>query len=204
MDYLISKFNLLRHSANLNKLLVSTGIWLLVAVRAIGQGCPSAPHISFSSSTDITSSTINICGTIGGGPDATDIDVTRNNSTGTHQWYYSVGNSPYNWIQDPYAGTTDWVVLSFGSTPGHYYFQLKIIPSSGCPGGVYSNIIDLLVNPGTPPPSPTASVTPSSSCSGSVSATFTASGCSGTLGWYANKFGGTSLHSWLYLDNHYN
>ena len=149
----------------------------------------TAPNISFDATSDMWHRTINICGQIGGGPDATDIDIRSTVPGGaTLQWEYSLVSSSGPWIIDPYTGQ-NWVILSFGSVPGTYYFRLRMT-YNGC--SIYSNIIDLTVLPGTSPASPTASASPTSSCS-PISFTLTASGCSGTLKWFNALFAGTQL-----------
>lgn len=152
----------------------------------VGNGL-SAPNISFDIGSDMWHRTINICGQIGGGSDATDIDIRSSVPGGaTLQWQYSIVSSTGPWTTDSYTGQ-NWVILSFGSTPGTYYFRL-IMTYNGC--SVISNVIDLTVLPGSPPASPVANGT--SSCNPG-SFTLTASGCSGTLRWFNAPFAGTQL-----------
>ena len=154
----------------------------------VGNGLPP-PNISFDSGSDMWTRTINICGQIGGGPDASDIDIRTSLPGGvTRQWEYAL-STPDNWIIDPYNGS-DWVILSFGSTPGTYYFRLRVT-YNGC--SVYSNTIVLNVLPGTPPASPT--VTGGTTSCNPATFNLTASNCSGILRWYTTQLGGTLLQT---------
>jgi hypothetical protein len=163
---------------------VSSGPCTTIVNRVITVGSGiTPPNISFDAASDMWSRTIGVCAQIGGGSDATDIDI-RSGNVGTRQWEYKIGAGP--WIIDPYTGS-NWVILSFGSTPGTYSFRLRVT-SGGC--SVYSNTIVLIVTPGTLPGSPTANGI-TSCLPGSF--TLTASNCSGTLNWYDAQFAGNLL-----------
>ncbi len=167
---------------NLSKLLLVSGFSLLVAVKGLGQ----TPNISFNETVDDNSESITICGEIGGGGQ-NDIDI-RPSFAGTYQWEWSSVSNSGPWNIDPYTGQ-EFVISSFSSTPGTFWFRLRVINAAN-PGGIYSDVIVLTVS-GSAPTSPTG-VGASRCDTGPL--TLTASGCS-TYRWYNAPFAGTLLGS---------
>ena len=190
VNFFISAFHIWKSRINFSKMLLVSGFFLLISIKVMGQPpCSNTkPVITFYDGHPVYSTSIDLCEPIGNGVDwQNDIDI-NSGSNGTYLWYYSTtGSDP--WILIPYTGN-QLVISSFYSTPGHYYFKLRV--TNGC--WVESDPIDLIVNNGTPPASPigtggsrcsTGSVTLSASCSGS------------NMNWYAAQFGGSSLGSGL-------
>ena len=188
--YFTSTFRAMKRRIEFRKLLLVIGALLMAGGFALGQSCPSNPVISFNAAPGplITSTTVNVCSTIGGGNDSdhTDIDLRPDApipGATQYNWQYSTtGTDP--WTTDTYHGYDNYHILSFFSVPGIYYFRMQVI-TTNCPAGVYSNTIVLTVL-GTAPISPTA--IGRSKC---VADTFhlTASNCTGTLKWFSTLLG---------------
>ena len=155
LNYFISTFHILKSKINFNKLLLVSGFWLLVSINAVGQppDCPNpVPQITFYDGHQEFHQEIDMCHSIGQGQWQDDIDINTNDN-GARQWMYStVGPDPNpesNWIILPYTGN-QLVISSFYSSPGHYWFKLRL--TNGC--WVESNVIDLIVNNIGTAPSP--------------------------------------------------
>ena len=192
IGYIISAFHNLKSRKKCIKLFLVTSFWLLVAGKVLGQ-CNFTVNITFTEGEDDNSETIGICGAIGGGGQ-NDIDIYQispNQSNPTYQWQWSYDPAFGTYTIDPYTGN-QYVISSFSSTPGTYYFRLKVTTAT-CTTGVYSDVITLHVS-GTSSSPPTT--TGASRC-GPGTLTLSASGCSNgrVLAWYTSQLGGTFLQN---------
>jgi hypothetical protein len=154
VDNLISSFQNMKSRKYLSKLLLISGFWLLVAIKAFGQPCPSNLFLTFymgRNTYDDLHKTIQACGAID--PGDSDIDIfSPNNLPGatSYQWEYRVNSG--TWVTDPSATGNQYPINSFRSVIGFYEFRLTIsIPL--CPP-VTSPSIDLTVTSGTTPNPP--------------------------------------------------
>jgi hypothetical protein len=103
--------------------------------------------ISFNQGSLMSDITIDPCGAIGGGAQQ-DIDIDSGGVSGaTYQWQYSLVNSPsHSWQTENENATStqsQYVISSFGSVAGDYYFRL-IMTVNGF--SITSDIVHLKVN----------------------------------------------------------